>query len=88
MKYDYDFHRRIAAISGNPIHIAVCEALLTWLSKYHIGELRKVGREAQTLDEHRHIVDRIAAHDVEGAASAMQVHQTRAADLYRSRPDA
>lgn len=84
MKHDIDFHRRIAAVTGNPIYVAVSEALLTWLSKYHIGELRKVGREAQTLDEHRHIVDRIAAHDVEGAAAAMQVHQTRAADLYKS----
>lgn len=87
MKHDIDFHRRIATVTGNPIYVAVCEALLTWLSKYHIGELRKVGREAQTLEEHRQIVDRIAAHDVEGAAAAMQVHQTRAADLYKSRVD-
>lgn len=84
MKHDIDFHRRIAAVTGNPIYVAVSEALLSWLSKYHIGELRKVGREAQTLEEHRHILDRIASHDVEGAAAAMQVHQTRAADLYRS----
>jgi GntR family transcriptional regulator, sialic acid-inducible nan operon repressor len=87
MRHDIDFHRRIAAITGNPIYVAVSEALLTWLSKYHIGELRKVGREAQTLDEHRLIVDRIAAHDVEGAAAAMQVHQTRAADLYKPRQE-
>lgn len=88
MKHDMAFHRKIAEITGNPIYVAVSEALLQWLSKYHIGELRKVGREARTLDEHRHIVDRIAAHDVEGAAAAMLVHQTRAADLYRSRNDA
>lgn len=88
MKHDIDFHRKIAEITGNPIFVAVSEALLQWLSKYHIGELRKVGREARTLDEHRHIVDRIAAHDVEGAAAAMLVHQTRAADLYRSRDGA
>ena len=88
MKYDMEFHRRIAEITTNPIFVAVSEALLQWLSKYHIGELRKVGREARTLDEHRHIIDRIAAHDVEGAAAAMLVHQTRAADLYRSRETA
>jgi GntR family transcriptional regulator, sialic acid-inducible nan operon repressor len=87
MKHDIAFHRRIAEITGNPIYVATSEALLTWLSKFHIGELRKVGREARTLDEHRHIVDRIAALDVEGAAAAMQVHQTRAADSYRSRQE-
>ena len=88
MKHDIDFHRRIAIITGNPIYVAVSEALLSWLSKYHIGELRKVGREAQTLAEHRHILDCIASHDVEGAAAAMQVHHTRAADLYTSHAEA
>jgi len=88
MKYDMAFHRRIAEITANPVFVAVSEALLQWLSKYHIGELRKIGREARTLDEHRHIVERIAAHDVEGAAAAMLQHQTRAADLYRPRDDA
>lgn len=88
MKYDMAFHRRIAEITANPIFVAVSEALLQWLSKYHVGELRKIGREARTLDEHRHIVERIAAHDVEGAAAAMLQHQTRAADLYRPRDDA
>lgn len=88
MKHDMAFHRRIAEITANPIFVAVSEALLQWLSKYHVGELRKVGREARTLDEHRHIVERIAAHDVEGAAAAMLQHQTRAADLYRPRDDA
>lgn len=87
MKYDIAFHRRIAEVTSNPIYVAVSEALLTWLSRYHIGELRKVGREAQTLEEHRQIVDRIEAHDAEGAAAAMQVHQTRAADLYKSNQD-
>lgn len=85
MKYDMAFHARIAEITQNPVFVAVSEALLQWLSRYHIGELRKIGREARTLDEHRHIVDRIAAHDVEGAAAAMLQHQTRAADSYRPR---
>lgn len=87
MKHDIAFHRRLAEITGNPIYVAMSEALLTWLAKFHMGEVRKVGREARTLDEHRHILDRIAAHDVDGAAAAMQLHQTRAADSYRPRQD-
>ncbi|MGV3490018.1 MAG: transcriptional regulator NanR [Devosia sp.] len=87
MTHDIAFHRRLAQITGNTVFIAVSEALLSWLSRYHVGELRKVGREARTNDEHRHIVERIAAHDVEGAAAAMLQHQTRAADLYRPRGD-
>jgi DNA-binding FadR family transcriptional regulator len=83
MQRDIAFHRQIAEITGNPIFVSVSEALLGWLSHYHVGELRKIGRERQTLEEHRQIVDRIAAHDVDGAAAAMLDHQTRAADLYQ-----
>jgi DNA-binding FadR family transcriptional regulator len=83
MKYDVAFHRQIAVITGNPIFAAVSEALLVWLSRYHAGLLRKMGREERTLNEHRMIADRIGAHDVEGAAAAMLLHQTRASDLYR-----
>lgn len=85
MRHDIAFHRKIAEITGNPVFVAVSAALLQWLSEYHVGALREVGREARTLDEHRHILDRIAAHDVEGAAAAMLGHQTRAADMYRPR---
>ena len=87
MKHDIQFHRRIAEMTGNPIYVAVSDGLLQWLSRYHTGELRKVNREVQTLDEHRKIVDRLEAHDVEGAAVAMVVHQTRAADNYRPTKD-
>lgn len=87
MKFDMLFHQRIAEVSGNRVFIALSQALLQWLSKYHIGTLRIVGREARTLDEHKSIVDRIAVHDVDGAAAAMQVHLTRAADLYRAREE-
>jgi len=86
LRHDVAFHRRIAAITGNPIFVSVSEALLGWLGEYHVGELRKLGRERQTLEEHRHIVERIAAHDVDGAAAAMLAHQTRASDLYQ-RPE-
>jgi DNA-binding GntR family transcriptional regulator len=45
--------------------------MLGWLTEYHVGLLRKLGQEAQTLSEHRHILDRIADHDVDGSAAAM-----------------
>jgi len=83
MKHDIRFHRRIAEMTGNQIYVAVSDGLLQWLSRYHSGEVRKVGREVQTLVEHRTIVERLEARDVEGAAAAMVAHQTRAADNYR-----
>ncbi len=88
MRGDIAFHRQIAMVTGNPIFVSVSEAFLGWLSEYHVGELRKLGREQQTLQEHRQILASIAAHDVDGAAAAMLAHQTRASDLYRRRDDA
>ena len=83
LQADIAFHREIATVSGNPIFEAVSEAMLGWLTEYHVGLLRKLGREAQTLSEHRHILERIADHDVDGSAAAMLAHLTRANDLYR-----
>jgi DNA-binding FadR family transcriptional regulator len=84
LKADVAFHAAIARIMGNPIFVAVSQATLEWLAEYHVGLIRKVGRERQTIAEHRQIVERIAAHDVEGAAAAMLAHLTRAQDLYES----
>ena len=64
--------------------VAVTEAMLGWLAEYHIGLVRKVGRERQTVAEHQRILDRIVARDVDGAAAAMHAHLTRAHDLYVS----
>lgn len=83
LQADIAFHREIAGIASNPIFQAVSEAMLGWLREYHVGLLRKLGREAQTLSEHRQILDRIADHDVDGSAAAMLAHLTRANDLYR-----
>ena len=84
LRADIAFHRSIASVSGNPIFAAVSEAMLVWLLEYHVGLIRKEGREAITLAEHRQILARIAAHDVEGAAAAMLAHLTRANDLYET----
>lgn len=81
---DIAFHLEISRIAGNRIFEAVSEATLGWLEQYHVGLLRKLGREAQTLSEHQLILDRIGAHDVDGSAAAMLAHLTRANDLYRS----
>jgi DNA-binding FadR family transcriptional regulator len=82
LEADIAFHRRIAQTIGNPIFVAVAEAMLGWMSEYHVGLVRKVGREPQTIAEHRQILERIAARDIDGAAAAMYAHLTRAQDLY------
>ncbi|CAN7619245.1 transcriptional regulator NanR [Pararhizobium sp. LjRoot255] len=79
---DMQFHTRIAQISGNPIFVAVSEAMLAWLKEYHTDMLIWTGKEKFTLVEHEKIVDRLAAADADGAEVAMLVHLERSSALY------
>lgn len=83
IRTDMAFHRRIAAISANPIFVALSNAMLSWLFTYHSELLRWTGNEAVTLQEHGLIVDAIEAHAPEKAVEAMRVHLDRSSALYR-----
>lgn len=79
---DMQFHSRIAQISGNPIYVAVSEAMLAWLKEYHTEMLIWTGKEKLTLVEHEEILDRLRNRDAEGAEAAMLKHLERSRALY------
>jgi len=82
LEIDGLFHRRIAAISGNPIFEALAHGIFTWMRTFHEEQVRKRGLEALTLEEHGAIFDAIAAGDDEAAARSMRDHLERANALY------
>lgn len=82
---DGEFHREIAAVSGNPILAAVSEAIFRWLAEFHVDLVRSPGLEKLTLSEHRAILEAIAAKDATRAANAIRDHLLRANALYRQR---
>jgi DNA-binding FadR family transcriptional regulator len=79
---DMRFHTRIAEISGNPIHVAVSQAMLAWLKQYHVHMLIWTGNEKFTLVEHAEIVDRLEVADAVGAEASMLKHLERSRSLY------
>ena len=81
--HDMEFHVSIARIVGNPIYVAISQAMLGWLREYHTERLHWSGRENVTLAEHAEIVDRIAAHDPGGAEAAMAKHLDRSSSVYK-----
>ena len=85
---DLEFHRGIAAISGNLIYMAVSQAMLQWLEQFHHEAVRAPGAERTTLVEHLKLFKRIAAHDPDGAASALTAHLRRANKQYGVQPRA
>ena len=80
---DIRFHRKIAAMSGNPIFVAVSEAMLNWLFQYHTELLIWTGSEDKTLAEHERIIECLAAADPAAAEAAMRQHLDRSGDMYR-----
>ncbi len=79
---DMQFHTRIAQVSGNPIYVAVSEAMLAWLKEYHTEMLIWTGKEKFTLVEHEEILDRLRNKDAEGAEAVMLKHLERSRSLY------
>ncbi|WP_221773944.1 transcriptional regulator NanR [Novosphingobium flavum] len=79
---DMQFHIRIAQITGNPIYVAVSEMMLGWLQEYHSHLLIWQGHGDRTLAEHSLLIERIAAHDPDGAEQALTGHLARSSHLY------
>ena len=82
IRHDMRLHIEIGRISGNPIFLATCQALLGWLRQYHTEMLHWSGKENLTLAEHDELVERIAAHDTAGAEAAMVRHLQRSSTVY------
>ncbi len=82
---DIAFHNAIAAVSGNPIYVAVSQALLQWVFELFPRLLRVPGVEDLTLKEHDTLLDAITAHDEERAVRALAAHLLRSNPLYKSR---
>ena len=82
---DIAFHNAIAAVSGNPIYVAVSQALLQWVFELYPRLLRVPGVEDLTLQEHESVLNAIAAHDEVRAARALAAHLLRSNPLYESR---
>jgi DNA-binding FadR family transcriptional regulator len=81
---DGDFHREIAAISGNPIFSALSGALFQWLADFYRGAVSVPGFEELTLQEHGQILEAIATGAPHDAAKHMADHLSRANELYRN----
>jgi GntR family transcriptional regulator, sialic acid-inducible nan operon repressor len=82
---DGEFHREIAAVSGNPILAAVSESIFHWLAEFHVDLVRSPGLEKLTLSEHQALLSAIAAKDATLAANAVRDHLLRANALYRQK---
>src|SRR5262249_36558360 len=77
--HDINFHRGIAAASGNPIVASLVEMVADlYYERRRLTAERAVDRDVRdAADAHRQIYQAIRAHDVERARRAMNDHLTR-----------
>ena len=90
-KTDFAFHRAIAIATNNPFYLEVLDALGSrtipcdiaspWGTESVLTYEYQVGLH----EEHRRILNAIAARDADGAREAMRDHLSRSQDRYRSR---
>ena len=72
---DMEFHRRIAACSGNSVLCSLLETLSGPTTRARIWRgLSQAKASERTIAEHRAIVDALASHDAEGARPWSTVH--------------
>jgi GntR family transcriptional regulator, sialic acid-inducible nan operon repressor len=71
---DVAFHRVLMGIPGNPIFIAVHEALVEWLISQRIHLANTEAENQRSFDGHRRIVEAIARRDAEAAGDEMRRH--------------
>jgi GntR family transcriptional repressor for pyruvate dehydrogenase complex len=73
-RLDLEFHRAIAAATSNDLYLLLLDSIGEALLEVRRDNLRQPPAVADALASHRAILDRIDAHDREGARQAMSEH--------------
>lgn len=79
---DVAFHYVLAQLPGNPIFVALHEAMVEWLTEQRTVSLLNKGASKIAFEAHRAIYEAIAARDPDRAEAAMRAHLLEVEDLY------
>jgi GntR family transcriptional repressor for pyruvate dehydrogenase complex len=84
--HDVEFHRAIARGTHNELHLLLLDAIGDALIEIRRENLAR-GAGPDTIASHREILDRIAAHDADGARAAMRRHLENVEAHWRRRAE-
>jgi GntR family transcriptional repressor for pyruvate dehydrogenase complex len=84
---DLEFHRLIALATHNELYLLLMDSIGSSLIDIRRANLGS-GSAPATLEQHALVLERIAAHDTEGARAAMSAHLDAVADFWRLQPHA
>jgi GntR family transcriptional regulator, transcriptional repressor for pyruvate dehydrogenase complex len=72
--HDAEFHRCVARATQNPLYLVMLDSIGEPIMTARRGTLEVQGRPGAAVRAHERILERIAAHDAEGARAAMRAH--------------
>jgi len=81
---DLDFHLALSASTGNPLFQVLMRPIIRPVREHLLAAVRLPGRREQSIAEHEAIVQAIADHDPDRAASLMEGHLAVVAEEIRS----
>jgi GntR family transcriptional regulator, transcriptional repressor for pyruvate dehydrogenase complex len=81
---DVEFHRAVARATHNELFVVMLDSIGDILLEIRRVTLGVPDRFQDGVDFHRRILDRVAAHDVDGAAQAMREHLEDADAAWRT----
>ena len=73
-KTDIYFHRVIASIPGNPLFLAIHQALVDWVIVSRPDPVNTEELNRQSYEDHAAIVECIKQRDIEGSDRALSRH--------------
>jgi GntR family transcriptional repressor for pyruvate dehydrogenase complex len=79
---DLEFHRMIARATHNDLFLLLMDSIGTSLIDIRRENLGS-GAAPETLGQHERILERVAAHDVDGARKAMSAHLDGVAAVWK-----
>jgi DNA-binding GntR family transcriptional regulator len=78
-----ELHQTLLEIAGHRTAARLIESLRAQNVRHQFRTILVPGRSKRSLEEHRRIVQAVAAHDEQGAAQAMLEHLSRVAEALR-----
>ncbi len=85
LKWDRYFHWRLVELAENPHLAAAMESVNIMISAYQVGVPRSL---AESLPEHRAILEALGRGDPDASEAAMRVHIRRSVERLHARADA
>jgi len=80
---DSDFHRKIARTTHNPLLVVLLDSIRDLMTEVRVAVGRRKDVAVKVMPGHLRILERIEAHDVNGARKAMRQHLELARRIQR-----